>query len=347
MGNELSQHESDTTKTQQKKWFRIVIVAYRSAEYLQACLDSVYEQSFSDFEVIVVNNDCPERSTDQLVLPDDRFKIIEAGANIGFAGGANLGAADADSEWLITLNPDASAHPDWLLRLYETSRTNPEYDMLGTTLLSSEENNIVDGFGDVVSMFGACWRGGHGADVSSLPDSNQEVFGACAAAAAYRTKLFARLGGFDESYFCYLEDIDLAFRFQNWNKRCLQVRHSIVYHKGGGSSADGGSFATYQTYRNNIRLIVKNARPLMLAPMLLGHILTQCYSIFKNRQSTLTRCRWRGMRDGISALFSSVAGRRSAQSGANATTLDICRRLYWRPSGMKRQVVVSFSKEIS
>lgn len=310
-------------------------------------MDSIYKQSFSDFEVIIVDNDCPDYSTEKLILPDERFKIVKADRNRGFAGGVNLGAANNRAEWLITLNPDAYADPDWLLCLHEASQSNPDHDMLGTTLLSSENENVVDGFGDVVSVFGHCWRGAHGSEISNLPDSNLEVFGACAAAAAYRTEAFAIVGGFDESYFCYLEDVDLAFRFQNENKRCLQIRNAIVYHVGGGSSAGDGCFATYQTYRNNISLILKNARPLALVPMLLVHVLTQCYSIFRNRRSSVTRHRWRGMRDGLSGWRVALACRKKAQSRAKASSVDICKRLSWSPSGMKRQVVVSFLREIS
>ncbi|MEM6554339.1 MAG: glycosyltransferase family 2 protein [Pseudomonadota bacterium] len=323
-------------------WARIVIVAYRSANHIQACLDSLAAQTMRNFEVIVVNNDCPEDSTVDLRLPDSRFEIINSEINLGFAGGANEGARDALTEWIITLNPDTLVHEDWLSELVAASLNSPEYDILGATLINANDRSIVDGFGDVLSIYGLCWRGGYGRSVRCLPDEDRQVFGACAASAAYRRAMFESLGGFDPDYFCYLEDMDLAFRSQISGYKCLQVRHAITYHFMGQSSKDEGEFATLQSYRNNLRLIIKNARPLMLLPMLFLYAAFQSYSIFRNRRSPLTSTRIAGLKQSLGTTSSAWHARKHTQTQANLSSITLVRRLAWRASSLRLRRFVSF-----
>ena len=318
------------------------MVAYRSTQHLQACLNSIHEQTFQNFEVVIVDNDCPERCTEQIMLPDHRFKIVRANSNLGFAAGVNLGASGAKSEWIITLNPDAKARASWLQELVEASKSSPEFDMLGSTLLNAEEDSIVDGFGDVASIYGFFWRGGYGSLAADLPDENQEVFGACAAAAGYRREIFEKFGGFDEPYFCYLEDADLSFRFQNANLRCLQVRDAIVLHFGGKSSDPEGRFSVSQTYKNNLRLIVRNAPALVLFPMILTYLTAQAYTIARNWRSPLTRTRLEGVWESFRLLPAAFSSRKNAQKYAVASSFRIVKRLTWRPSALKRQQLVTF-----
>lgn len=320
-------------------WVRIVIVAYNSAGHLQRCVDSLEEQAFRSFEVVIVDNQCPEKSTDSLRLPDARFRVIRANENLGFAAGTNFGAIDAQTEWVLALNPDTFASADWLQNLFNASQENPGFDMLGTTLLQAENPEIVDGFGDVLSIYGFCWRGGHGIHESSLPDRHCEVFGACGAAACYRRTFFERLKGFDEAYFCYLEDVDISFRFQLLNCKCLQVRDALVWHVGGASSAGSDGFAVYQTYKNSLRLILANARPLMLMPIVFLFVCAQVYTLLRNWRSPHTSDRLRGLRSGFRSIPAALKQRRMVQSDAAAGSWAICSRLAWSPSGLKRQSI--------
>lgn len=322
-------------------WARIVIVAYRSADHIQACIDSLAAQTMRDFEVVVVNNDCPENSTQDLKLPDDRFEIVSSAVNLGFAGGANMGARGACSEWIVTLNPDTLVHREWLSELSVASRRSPEFDILGATLINANDHSIIDGFGDVLSIYGIGWRGGYGRSVQCLPDGDREVFGACAASAAYRRTVFESFGGFDPDFFCYLEDLDLSFRSQISGYRCLQVRSAITYHFAGQSSNDQGEFATLQSYRNNLRLIIKNARPLMLLPMVLLYFVFQSYSIFRNHRSPLTSVRIQGLKQSFGTFHSAWQARKHAQSRANLSSITLAKRLAWRASSLRHRRIVS------
>jgi GT2 family glycosyltransferase len=325
-------------------WARIVIVAYRSGRYLQACVDALAAQSFGDFEAVIVDNHCPDDSVRMLERPDERFSSIRAPENLGFAGGSNLGAQGADAEWIITLNPDTRVSPDWLAELRSAAQRHPQFDMLGATLFRADDGETIDGFGDVLSVFGIAWRGGHGAPASTLPDEDVEVFSPCGAAAAYRREVFEKIGGFDPWYFCYLEDVDLAFRMRRAGCACLQVRRATVRHVGSGSSEPDGDFAFYQTYRNNLRLVLKNAPWLLAVVMAPLYGFAQAYILFRNRKATGARARYDGIRQAIVGAPQALRSRHENSrrirelapglSGQRAAA-PVWRRLAWRRQSLR------------
>ena len=342
----MSQGQAASQIDPGRVWARIVIVAYRSRQELQACVDALAKQTFDGFEVVIVNNDCPEGSTDSLHLPDSRFRIVQAGANIGFAGGANLGAKGAACPWIITLNPDTVPDRHWLAELNGASQRSPQYDVLSTTLLQAKDPSKVDGFGDVLSIYGIAWRGGSGLDTVQLPQTDRPVFGACGAAAAYRRCVFEAFGGFDEDYFCYLEDVDLAFRLQAAGRECLQVRRAIAAHVGGASSASDPRFAIYQTHLNSLRLIVRNAPAAVMPFMLAAFALAQAYLVARNHSRPETAYRVSGLRDALGTIGPALASRRAARRLARLGSVEMVRRFAWSPRALRNQRLFTFAPAI-
>ena len=193
-------------------WVRVIIVNHNAGPLLQNCIDALAAQSLAGFEAIIVDNDSSDGSAKALRLPDDRFRLHLAHANLGFAAANNLAAADCKSPWVATLNPDAIAGKSWLEELRSATLRHPGVRMFGSTQLDARKPDRVDGFGDVYSVFGTAWRGASGSPVGALPPDDREVFAPCAAAALYARDAYLAAGGFDESFFCYLEDVDLGFR---------------------------------------------------------------------------------------------------------------------------------------
>jgi len=319
-------------------WARVVIVAYLSGSHLQKCIDALASQTFTDFEVVIVNNQSPDRCVDSLVLPDARFATVDATSNLGFSGGSNLGAKNAISDWIITLNPDTIPNADWLFELKKATEQNCEFASLSSTLLNAKDPSIVDGFGDVISIYGIFWRGGLGAKVDTLPNCNVEVFGPCAAAAGYRRDVFEAMGGFDPDFFCYLEDVDLSFRLLLAGHRCIQVRSALVKHVGSASSENDLSFPVYHTYKNNLRLIIRNAPFSILGLMLCAYCISQTYIIFKNRRDTFTSARLRGVMHAVKTIPMAWQSRRSMSriSKTGRTALKV--HMVWAPRSVSKLV---------
>lgn len=235
----------------------IVIVAYRSRAFLPACIAALSAQTYRDFEVIIVVNGERDDSVDGLDLPDRRYRIERLPTNVGFAAANNFAAARARAPWLAALNPDAVPEPMWLESLMAARQRWPKATAFGSTQVSLENPAVLDGAGDVWHVAGLCWRSRIGCPSADLPPEG-EVFGPCAAAALYDRAAFLAVGGFDASYFCYCEDIDLAYRMRLGGHICVQVPSAVVHHAGSAITGKQSDFSLYHVHRNRIWTYLKD-----------------------------------------------------------------------------------------
>jgi GT2 family glycosyltransferase len=311
----------------------VVIVNYNSGRYLARCVMALRGQTFREFGATIVDNGSSDGSLDeaQAALHDSRFTFRRLVTNVGFAAANNLVACGAESEFLATLNPDAFPAPTWLERLVDATRRYPDADMFGSTQLNAADPGRVDGLGDVYSFLGLFWRSGQGRPAITAP-ANGEIFSPCAAAALYRTAAFLEVGGFDERFFCYGEDVDLGFRLRLRGSRAIHVADAIVHHID-GVSTDGGrsDFARYHSVRNRIWLFVKNMPgPLfwLLAP---GHVACNVWFLAKALPARHRGAVWRGVRDALTGLPQTVVLRRQTQAARRVPISCIARALCWSP----------------
>jgi GT2 family glycosyltransferase len=203
-------------------------------------------------------------------------------SNTGFAVANNLAiaAASADSEWIALINPDAFASPHWLEELMAAANANPRFDVFGSKLINANHPTLLDGAGDVYHMSGLVWRMGHGAALPTDVEAVHEVFSPCAGAALYRRSALRETGGFDEDYFCYVEDVDLGFRLRLAGYRCLYVPESIAHHIGSGTTGGQHSaFALYHGHRNLVWTFVKNMPGILFWLLLPLHVALNLVSI--------------------------------------------------------------------
>jgi GT2 family glycosyltransferase len=235
----------------------IIIVNYNSGNYLQPCIDAVAAQSFEYFEVVVIDNSSDDDSVVKIKLPDERFRIIKMASNIGFAAANNFAAKASSSNFIATLNPDTIASHDWLRSLIEMAQQRPEVSSVGSLQIQLSHPERLDGLGDVWHIAGLAWRAGEDYPVSDAPPDG-EIFGACAAAALYRRTDFIALGGFDERFFCYCEDVDLSLRLRLSGKISMRASKAIIYHAGSGTTGRNSEFTLFYGNRNRIWTFVKN-----------------------------------------------------------------------------------------
>jgi GT2 family glycosyltransferase len=241
-----------------KLWARIIIVAFNSGEVLQNCIDHLSCVQDPDFEVVIVDNNPTDGSTDNLSLPNDRFKVLKSEKNNGFSGGSNLGAEGADTEWIFTLNPDAFVSENWINECKLAVKKFPNCGMISPLLLNKKDPGIIDGCGDVLSLYGHSWRGGHQQAINNAPQGYCQVFAPSGACAGYRRDIFQKASGFDSSFFCYKEDVDLGLRLNRMGEICIYVPKAIVHHIGSSTLKDRHPLILYHSYRNNIFMIAKN-----------------------------------------------------------------------------------------
>jgi len=259
----------------------VVIVNWNGVAFLEQCLTALMAQTLVPHEIILVDNASTDSSLD-VVRRYSLVRLIALDYNSGFAQGNNIAikAASSESTWIALLNPDAFAEPRWLEELLAAAEHHPEFDIFGSRLVNANDITVADGAGDAYHISGLVWRMGHGVAVSSLPDVVSEVFSPCAAAALYRRSALREIGGFDEDYFCYVEDIDLGFRLRLLGFRCLDVPQSIAHHVGSGTTGGQHSdFSIYHGHRNLVWTFVKDMPGLLFCLLLPLHIVLNLVTI--------------------------------------------------------------------
>jgi GT2 family glycosyltransferase len=238
----------------------IILVSWNSAEHLPRCLDSLSQQTFRNFEIIVVDNGSSDQGLDALqqnYLELD-LRIERLASNQGFAVANNIGARLARGKWLALLNADAFPRPDWLEKLLHAAYRRPEFSFFSSRQLQFAQPDILDGAGDEYHISGLAWRRFYNHPAQQYGLQEEEVFSACAAAAIYNREDFLEVGGFDESYFAYFEDVDLSFRLRLAGGRCLYVPEAEVCHVGSASSGKTSDFVMYHGHRNLVWTFFKN-----------------------------------------------------------------------------------------
>ncbi len=233
----------------------ILIVAFDSRVHWPRLTAALAAQTLAPGRVLVLENGS---SAGKALAAGDMpagFELDISPDNLGFAAGNNRLAAQADGEWLVLLNPDAFPQPDWLEELMAAAARYPHADLFGSTQRVDGGDGVLDGAGDVYHITGFPYRGGYGRAMASPPDG--EIFAPCGAAMMIRRAVFEALGGFDEDYFCYVEDVDLGARARLAGHTAIHVSKAVVTHIGYGSSARRSAFATYHGTRNRWWTYVK------------------------------------------------------------------------------------------
>lgn len=308
--------------------FSVIVVAYKSGRVLSRCLDALDRQSHRDFEVIVVDNGDNDDAIEGLGSRQTSTRLLRPGANLGFAAANNLAAGEARADWLVLLNPDAFARPDWLARISAAIRAYPGVAMFGSTQLRAETPEILDGAGDHYHPLGLAWRGGEG-DPAETVDRDAEVFGPCAAAAVYRRDVFERAGGFAERFFCYYEDVDLAFRLRLAGETCVQLAEARVEHLGSTAAGAGSDFIRYHVTRNRVWTFIRcmpGPLLILLAPSLIATLIAR---LAIAAVTGGLGCRWRAIVDAAKAWPEVMAERRAIQARRRLGAVAVARLMTW------------------
>lgn len=316
-------------------WLRIVVVTHNSGDFTQRCLDALAGQTDRAFEVVVVDNCSDDGAIDALVLPDPRFSLIRNAQNNGFSGGSNQGLRSATSAYLMTLNPDARLSAGCLAAVRSAATIDPNAAMLSPVLWRPSdgdgEDRVLDGAGDTYSAFGLAWRNGYNTPGSAidLPDM-AEVFGPSGAAAVYRRDLFMAEGGFNERFFCYYEDVDLALRLRARGGRAVLVTHASGVHDGGHSTEALPGFAVRQTARNGLLCIIESV-PILIMPIILGlHITLHFWVQYRNRGSDMATIRAAGFKQGIQGAPRSLMARVRRRPYRIGASYRLGKQIAWR-----------------
>src|SRR5215471_8390914 len=218
----------------------VTVVTFNSGRFIKRCLESVLEQKYANFEVVIIDNASTDGTTDILEQFEDRCRVYYNSENIGFAAAQNQAIGLSGGEWVLTLNPDVLLLPNFIQALVDAGQFDPKIGTVCGKLLTMTsqfeipERPVVDSTGIYFNpMLRHLDRGSQEVDNGHYLQY-EYVFGATAAAALYRRAMIddVSLDGefFDSDFFVYREDADVAWRAQLMGWKCLYAPYARGYH---------------------------------------------------------------------------------------------------------------------
>ena len=264
----------------------VVIVNWNGRELLARCLPKVLAQTYAPVEVVVVDNGSSDGSANWVAETFPDVTLIRSVRNTGFAAGNNLGIRHCSGEYVATLNNDAFPDREWLSSLVDAIREDDRVGSCASKMLFAKRPSMINSAGIAVDRAGIAWDRLGGEPASSGTEV-QEIFGACAGAALYRRAMMDDIGLFDEDFFAYLEDVDLAWRAQWADWKCVYVPDAVIYHLHSATGMEGSRFKNRMLGRNKVWLLCKNY-PLELryAPFVLWYDLMSVAYATATRRAT-------------------------------------------------------------
>ena len=265
----------------------IIIVNFNGWEELKQCLTSLMEHNYDDTEIIVVDNSSTDASPRKISELFPEVKIIRSSSNLGFGGGNNLGATHALGQTLVFLNPDTIVTPGWLPPLLKALDSDPKIGMATSRILLKNFPNRINTCGNNIHISGLAMCRGMGQPVGPIPEEGTEVVAAISGAAfAIRKDLFQALGGFDETFFLYMEDTDISLRVRLGGYHIVCSHDSTVYHN---YTLRFGPKKTFLQERNRYLMLLKCFRwstlALLLPVLILAEIITWGFILLRDRKN--------------------------------------------------------------
>lgn len=275
----------------------IIILTYNSRLHLEDLFSSIKKQSFTDYEVIVVDNNSSDDTVNFIKNNYSDVKLIINSDNYWFSKGNNIGIRQASGEYVLISNDDIKLHENFLEILINSMDQDSKIGAIcGKTLKLTDDKNysILDGVGIKTNIFRRFSNIGENQPDKGQFDAKKQVFGVSGALALYRKTALEQVKYkdqyFDEDFIAYKEDIDLSYRLRAKNWKILYEPKAIAWHK---RSIQKSSLKDRQqknklikalSYRNHWWVLIKNepvSKLILLAPFILSYeLLKFIYILF-------------------------------------------------------------------
>jgi len=266
----------------------IIILNYNGEKFLKDCLESIFKETKCNFEVIIVDNDSPDKSGERFSKKYQTCKFILNKKNVGVSEGLNIGIRNSNGKYIVLLNNDLIVAPKWLDYLFEA------YEKKGNGLyqpkfLKMKNRDIIDSAGNLINIFGFGFSREKGKKDLLQYNALEEIGFAAGTCMFCPKEIFDKVGLFDEKLFAYNEDLDLGWRARLLNFKSFYVPKSIVYHYGSAQWKWSGE-KFYLLERNRWIVLLSNYETrtiLKLLPSLL--IIEIVLLVFFTKKRMLTK----------------------------------------------------------
>ena len=235
----------------------VVITTTNGMKWLPNCIEALRQQTHQDFDLVVVNNASTDGSAEWLQQQPD-IRTLHNDRNLGFAGAMNRGIRESQSPFVIILNDDTCVQQDWLHELVKIAQSDPQIGSCASLMVFAHDISMVQSAGINMDRAAIAWDRLGGQPINNALEAC-DIFGASGGAALYRREMLDQIGLYDERFFIYLEDVDLAWRAQRTGWRCCYVPSAKVIHFTSATTGEGSPFKMKLLGRNKVWLVAKNA----------------------------------------------------------------------------------------
>lgn len=242
------------------KKISILVTTHNSTQHIEQCLDSILNQSFRDYEIIMIDNASQDMTREIARNKYPQILLIENNMNYGISKAWNQGIALAKGSYICCINDDVRLQRDFLANIYNAIESDGSIGTVQPKVLQPDGRHI-DTAGIALSFLRRFYDIGSGKENDGGYNMKKYIFGACDAAAVYRREALAavRRAGeyFDEDFFCLVEDVDLSWRMQKAGWQTLYCPDAVCTHYR-GLSRKRNEFTQYLNMRNRYLMILKN-----------------------------------------------------------------------------------------
>jgi GT2 family glycosyltransferase/SAM-dependent methyltransferase len=295
-----------------------LVVNHGKRDLLAECLSSV-EVALAAMpaggELIVIDNGSSDGSVAMIRERHPKARLIELPENEGFAPAVVRGTELAHGDWLALVNNDACVEPNALALMLVAGESSGDVGLVTAQVRFADAPDRINTAGLEIDKLAISYDRFAGCPVAQAAGEKPiEVFGASGCLSMYRVSMLRAVGGFDASFFAYMEDADLSWRARMAGWRCLYEPRAIAYHHGSATLGEGTRLKYELVGRNRVRLIAKNATPAQLRrwgwAMVLYDVAYVMFVLLSDRTIAPARGRWHGLREWRTFRAAGAAGRR-------------------------------------
>ncbi len=242
----------------------VVILNCNGKGHLEQFLPTIINFS-PNSEVVVIDNASTDNSIDFLELHHPKVRLIVLETNLGYAGGYNEGLKSIISEYCILLNSDIEVTHNWIEPVIDLMDSDTQIAACQPKILSfnhRDQFEYAGASGGYIDWLGYPFCRGRIFDTTEKDagqyDDTKQVFWASGASFFVRTSVFKESGGFDDSFFAHMEEIDLCWKLNKNGYKIMVCPHSVVYHVGGGTLPVTSPRKTCLNFKNSLQMLTKN-----------------------------------------------------------------------------------------
>ncbi|TFD29216.1 glycosyltransferase [Cryobacterium lyxosi] len=253
----------------------VVLVNFRGADDTIECVRGLQALNWDSalLEIVIVENGSGDDSLTRLKQLGNDVTLVESTENLGFTGGCNLGVSKSTGEYVAFLNNDAKPHADWIKEAISTFATGSDIGAVASKVLDWDGVNV-DFVDAAVTWYGMGYKPHAGEKDRGGWDNEKDVLFGTGAAMFMKAAIFEELGGFDDNFFMFYDDVDLGWRLNLLGYRFRFQPKSLAFHKHHASMNKFGNFREeYLLERNALYSLFKNLDDESLARVLPGALL--------------------------------------------------------------------------